>query len=66
MKSDIDPIARTLGIPFFFLIVTVMGFIAARWRRPKTLAHRDEGGLGGCQCGTWISRFIVGGDFHTG
>jgi solute:Na+ symporter, SSS family len=41
MKRDIDPIALTVFL-FFFLLVTAMGFIAARWRRPKTLAHLDS------------------------
>jgi len=50
---------------FFFLLVTVMGFVAARWRRPATLAHIDEWGLGGRQFGTWITWFLVGGDFYT-
>lgn len=50
---------------FFFLLVTVMGFVAARWRRPETLAHLDEWGLGGRTFGTWITWFLVGGDFYT-
>jgi SSS family solute:Na+ symporter len=50
---------------FFFVLVTVMGFVAARWRRPKTLAHIDEWGLGGRQFGTWITWFLVGGGFYT-
>src|ERR1700691_5557223 len=64
MKSDIDPIALSVFL-FFFLLVTILGFIAARWRRPKTLAHLDEWGLGGRQFGTWITWFLVGGDFYT-
>ncbi len=50
---------------FFFALVSVMGFVAARWRRPATLAHIDEWGLGGRQFGTWITWFLVGGDFYT-
>jgi SSS family solute:Na+ symporter len=50
---------------FFFALVTVMGFVAARWRRPETLASIDEWGLGGRQFGTWITWFLVGGDFYT-
>jgi SSS family solute:Na+ symporter len=42
-----------------------MGLIAAKWRPPKTLAHLDEWGLGGRQFGTWITWFLVGGDFYT-
>ena len=50
---------------FFFALVSVLGFVAAKWRRPKTLAHIDEWGLGGRQFGTWITWFLVGGDFYT-
>ncbi len=50
---------------FFFILVSVMGFVAAYWRRPKTLAHIDEWGLGGRQFGIWITWFLVGGDFYT-
>jgi len=50
---------------FFFLLVTVMGFVAAYWRRPKTLARLDEWGLGGRTFGGWITWFLVGGDFYT-
>src|SRR3982074_2623890 len=64
MKTDVDPAALAVFL-FFFALVTVMGFIAARWRRPKTLAHLDEWGLGGRQFGTWITWFLVGGDFYT-
>jgi SSS family solute:Na+ symporter len=64
MKTDLDPIALAVFL-FFFVLVTVMGFVAARWRRPTTLAHLDEWGLGGRQFGTWITWFLVGGDFYT-
>jgi SSS family solute:Na+ symporter len=50
---------------FFFLLVTVMGFVAAYWRRPRTLARLDEWGLGGRSFGGWITWFLVGGDFYT-
>ncbi|AYC99787.1 sodium:solute symporter family protein [Neorhizobium sp. NCHU2750] len=64
MTTEIDPTALAVFI-FFFLLVTVMGFVAARWRVPKTLAHIDEWGLGGRSFGTWITWFLVGGDFYT-
>src|SRR5581483_437670 len=64
MKTDIDQTALAVFL-FFFALVTIMGFIAARWRRPRTLAHLDEWGLGGRQFGTWITWFLVGGDFYT-
>src|SRR5882757_9921862 len=64
MKTDIDATALAVFL-FFFALVTIMGFVAARWRRPKTLAHLDEWGLGGRQFGTWNTWFLVGGDFYT-
>ena len=48
-----------------FLVVTVMGFLAARWQRGETLAHLDEWGLGGRKFGSWITWFLVGGDLYT-
>src|SRR5438105_11183593 len=64
MKSDLDSTALAVFL-FFFALVTIMGFVAARWRRPKTLAHLDEWGLGGRQFGTWITWFLIGGDVYT-
>lgn len=48
-----------------FLVVTVMGFLAARWQRGSTLDHLDEWGLGGRKFGSWITWFLVGGDLYT-
>jgi SSS family solute:Na+ symporter len=42
-----------------------MGFLASRWRRADDAAHLDEWGLGGRNFGTWITWFLVGGDFYT-
>ena len=50
---------------FFFLLVTVMGFLAARWRRVESLDTLDEWGLGGRGFGTFISWFLIGGDIYT-
>ncbi|MEA2270476.1 MAG: solute:Na+ symporter, family [Solirubrobacteraceae bacterium] len=50
---------------FFFGLVTVLGFVAARWRRGETLDHLDEWGLGGRNFGAWISWFLIGGDLYT-
>jgi solute:Na+ symporter, SSS family len=49
----------------FFLLVTVLGFWAARWKQSSKATNLDEWGLGGRQFGTWISWFLVGGDFYT-
>jgi SSS family solute:Na+ symporter len=52
---------------FFFVLVTVLGFGASRWQRGDQSkgAHLDEWGLGGRNFGTWITWFLVGGDFYT-
>jgi SSS family solute:Na+ symporter len=62
--TNVDPVAVSVLV-FFFALVSVMGFAAARWRRPQTLAHIDEWGLGGRKFGTWITWFLLGGDFYT-
>lgn len=49
---------------FFFLLVTVIGFAAANWRRGN-LNRLDEWGLAGRRFGTVITWFIIGGDFYT-
>src|SRR5215470_14660993 len=64
MTTDLDVTALAVFVAFFVL-VTVMGFVAARWRRPDTMAQLDEWGLGGRRFGTWITWFLVGGDFYT-
>jgi solute:Na+ symporter, SSS family len=48
-----------------FLLVTVLGFFAAKWRQGDTLEHLDEWGLGGRKFGSWITWFLVGGDLYT-
>jgi solute:Na+ symporter, SSS family len=50
---------------FFFLLVTVLGFVAARWRRVGELDNLDEWGLGGRGFGTFIAWFLIGGDLYT-
>jgi SSS family solute:Na+ symporter len=49
---------------FFFALVTVMGFMAARWKAGDLdLLH--EWGLGGRRFGAWITWFLLGGDLYT-
>src|SRR5260370_27426814 len=64
MADQIDWVAFAIFL-FFFILVTVMGFFAARWKAAPVAAHLDEWGLGGRQFGTWITWFLVGGDFYT-
>ena len=47
-----------------FLLVTVLGFVAARWKRGD-LDLLDEWGLGGRRFGTVITWFLLGGDLFT-
>ena len=47
-----------------FGLVTVLGFIAARWRRGD-LKLLEEWGLAGRRFGTWVTWFLLGGDVYT-
>jgi SSS family solute:Na+ symporter len=64
VKNDVNGVALGVFI-FFFLAVTVMGFLAARWRRAENALHLDEWGLGGRSFGTWVTWFLLGGDLYT-
>ncbi|HEY0294899.1 MAG TPA: sodium:solute symporter family protein [Bordetella sp.] len=65
MSSSINWTALSVFI-FFFVLVTVMGFAASRWQsHGSKQAALDEWGLGGRRFGTWITWFLVGGDFYT-
>jgi SSS family solute:Na+ symporter len=48
-----------------FVLVTGVGFGAARWRRADNMKHLDEWGLGGRGFGTFITWFLLGGDLYT-
>jgi SSS family solute:Na+ symporter len=61
---NVDAITFSVFI-FLFLVVTVLGFAAARWRRAKALDNLDEWGLGGRGFGTFIAWFLIGGDLYT-
>src|SRR6195952_3847479 len=50
---------------FFFVLVSGMGFLAARWKRAESLDSLDEWGLGGRNFGPWITWFLLGGDLYT-
>jgi solute:Na+ symporter, SSS family len=64
MTGQIEWVSLSIFI-FFFALVTVMGFFAARWKSGPVSAHLDEWGLGGRQFGIWITWFLIGGDFYT-
>jgi SSS family solute:Na+ symporter len=64
VNDGIDWIALGVFL-FFFLLVTVLGFVAARWRAGINLDSLDEWGLGGRRFGTFIAWFLIGGDIYT-
>ncbi|MEO8877006.1 MAG: sodium:solute symporter, partial [Polyangiaceae bacterium] len=47
-----------------FAFVTVLGFVAARWRKGD-LDQLHEWGLGGRRFGTVVTWFLLGGDLYT-
>src|SRR3954449_7128111 len=62
--ENINAVELTIVV-VLFVLVAVMGFAAARWRRAQSLMHLDEWGLGGRSFGTWITWFLLGGDLYT-
>jgi solute:Na+ symporter, SSS family len=63
MKFEVDGVAIAVFCALF-LLVTVLGFVAARWKRGD-LGLLDEWGLGGRRFGTVITWFLLGGDLFT-
>src|SRR5437588_2475364 len=58
-----DVVALSVFI-VFFVIITVLGFVASRWRRGDLdLLH--EWGLAGRRFGTVVTWFLLGGDLYT-
>jgi SSS family solute:Na+ symporter len=52
-------------VAILFVVVTVLGFAAARWKRAQALDNLDEWGLGGRNFGSWVTWFLLGGDLYT-
>jgi SSS family solute:Na+ symporter len=63
-NTDVNGVALTVLI-LLFLVVTVLGFLATRFKRGTTLDSLDEWGLGGRSFGTFVSWFLIGGDIYT-
>jgi solute:Na+ symporter, SSS family len=62
--SHVNAVTFTIVV-VLFLVVTLTGFAAARWRRAENMMHLDEWGLGGRSFGTFIAWFLLGGDVYT-
>jgi SSS family solute:Na+ symporter len=58
-----DTIATLVFVGLFVLIV-VLGFASAHWRRGD-MTQLHEWGLGGRRFGGWITWFLIGGDLYT-
>ncbi len=63
MFDHLNVVAASVFV-FFFALVTILGFVAARWKAAD-LDHIHEWGLGGRRFGPWITWFLLGGDLYT-
>src|SRR6201999_2528142 len=54
----------TFVFVLFFIGVTILGFVAAHWRKAD-LGQLDEWGLGGRRFGSIVTWFMLGGDLYT-
>jgi SSS family solute:Na+ symporter len=62
--SNVNATTFTIVV-VLFVLVTGVGFAAARWRRASDMMHLDEWGLGGRGFGSFITWFLLGGDLYT-
>ena len=47
-------------------VMTLAGFLAARWRRPASSIHNlEEWGVGGRAFGNWVTWFLLGGSMYS-
>ena len=63
MFDHLNVVATSVFV-FFFALVTILGFVASRWKAAD-LDHIGEWGLGGRRFGPWITWFLLGGDLYT-
>jgi solute:Na+ symporter, SSS family len=63
VEHSLNSVTVTVFV-LLFLLVTVIGFVAGRWRQGD-LDLLDEWGLAGRRFGTWVTWFLVGGDIYT-
>jgi SSS family solute:Na+ symporter len=63
MFEHLNLVAASVFI-FFFALVTVLGFVASRWKAGD-LKNIHEWGLGGRRFGPWVTWFLLGGDLYT-
>src|SRR5436190_20023354 len=63
MPGSVNAVALAVFV-FLFVVVTALGFVAARWRRGD-LSILNEWGLGGRRFGSVVTWFLLGGDVYT-
>ena len=63
-RTEVDWVALSVLI-LLFAVVTVLGFMATRFKKGDSLDSLDEWGLGGRKFGTWVTWFLLGGDLYT-
>jgi SSS family solute:Na+ symporter len=63
VAHDTDAVTLAVFL-FLFAAVTLIGFVAARWRRAD-IENLDEWGLGGRRFGSVVTWFLLGGDLYT-
>ena len=64
LATDVDWVALMVLVALF-AVVTVLGFMATRFKKGDSLDSLDEWGLGGRKFGTWVTWFLLGGDLYT-
>ena len=63
MTSRFDSTAVAVFL-FFLIVITVISFLASRWKRGDS-SKLEEWGLAGRRFGTLITWFLLGGDLFT-
>lgn len=66
-SRPVNGVALTVVI-VIFVLVAIVGFLAARWRTTpgeRGLHSLDQWGLGGRGFGGWVTWFLLGGDIYT-
>ncbi len=63
-RTEVDWVSLSVLI-LLFAVVTVLGFMATRFKKGDNLDSLDEWGLGGRKFGTWVTWFLLGGDLYT-
>jgi solute:Na+ symporter, SSS family len=65
MPSIADHHVELVVFTGLFVLATVLGLAAARWRRPATFDDIDEWGLGGRSFGPCVTWLLLGGGLYT-